>query len=310
MVPERRGGQRDRRALGACGAGGTSVAGALKDPNATRVPNTASPFVPGSRAPQHPEPEEGGYSQAGPVQPDDDASPGTGFCFVTGNGAPGGAPGDGDVDGGRTTLTTPLLPVGGMTDPTIGFRRWWYMNTPGEPDSMLIDISSDGVNWVRARTIRESHPDWHPELIRVKDYLVPGATVRVRFIAQDDGVGGIVEAAIDDLELHDAALLPTTVDQGTASSPRVTMSAPRPNPTSHVTTITLRLRDAGPARVAVYDVSGRFVALLHSGDATAGPLPLTWNGKDSQGRLAASGVYWIRADAVGEKLTRRFVLAR
>jgi hypothetical protein len=184
------------------------------------------------------------------------------------------------------------------------------MNSPGEPDSLLIDISSDGVNWIRTRTIRESHPDWHPELIRVKDFIVPGATVRVRFIAQDEGVGGIVEAAVDDLEVHDAALVPTTVDGGPAAPPRVTMSAPRPNPTSRVTSITLRLKDAGPARVAVYDVSGRFVALLHSGHITAGLLPLTWDGRDSRGRMAASGVYWVHADAGGEKLARRFVLAR
>jgi len=289
---------------------GTSFATALKDPTARGNPNAASPFSPGTLAPQHPEPEEGGFSQDGPVQPDDDASPGTGFCFVTGNGAVGGPPANGDVDGGKTTLTTPPLPLGGMTDPTIGFRRWYYMNTPGEPDSLLIDVSSDGVNWIRARTIRDSHPEWHQELIRVKDYLVPGATVRVRFIAQDEGVGGIVEAAIDDLELHDAALLPTHVGEGPATLPRAVLSAPRPNPTSRVATITLRLKDAGPARVAVYDIAGRFVALLHSGNATAGLLPLSWDGKDSRGRQAASGVYWIRADAGGEKLARRFVLAR
>ncbi|HKW51882.1 MAG TPA: choice-of-anchor B family protein, partial [Candidatus Eisenbacteria bacterium] len=230
---------------------GTSFGSAIKNPTARGNPGAASAFLPGTRAPQHPEPEEGGFSQDGPVQPDDDASPGTGFCFVTGNGAVGGAPADGDVDGGKTTLTSPPLPVGGMTDPTIGFRRWYYMNTPGEPDSLLIDLSSDGVNWVRARTIRESHPDWHPELIRVKDYIVPGATVRVRFIAQDEGVSSIVEAAIDDLELHDAALVPTHVGEGTAGAPRAVLSAPRPNPTSRTTTITLRLKDAGPARVAV-----------------------------------------------------------
>ena len=92
--------------------------------------------------------------------------------------------------------------------------------------------------------------------------------------------------------------------------PRAVLGAPRPNPASQTTTITLRLKDAGPAHVAVYDIAGRFVALLHSGNATAGFLPLTWDGRDSRGRQAASGVYWIRADAGGEKLARRFVLAR
>jgi choice-of-anchor B domain-containing protein len=269
--------------------------------------------APALRAPgavQHPEPEEGGFGAEGPVQPEDDASPGQGFCFVTSNGAPGGAPGDADVDGGRTTLTTPPIGISGMVEPMIGFQRWYYMNTPGEPDSLLIDISSDGVNWIRARTIRESHPEWHSELIRVRSYIVPGATVRVRFTAQDEGVGSIVEAAVDDLEVHDASLLPTPVLDGPEGAPLVTVGAPWPNPSPGAASITLRLRDAGPVHVAVYDVGGRFVATLREGFAVAGPLTLQWNGKNSRGHEAASGVYWIHAVAGGEKMARRVVLAR
>ena len=272
----------------------------------------AAPFL-GARAPgapQHPEPGEGGYGAEGPVQPDDDATPGTGFCFVTGNGAPGGLPADADVDNGKTTLTTPPINISGMTEPMIGFQRWYYMNTPGEPDSLLIDISSDGVNWVRALTIRDSHPEWHAEMIRVRSYIVPGAAVRVRFIAQDEGVGSVVEAAIDDLEAHDASLQPTPVVGGPDSSPLVTVGAPWPNPSPGSASISLRLRDAGPTRVAVYDVAGRFVAKLYDGVATAGPLTLRWNGRNSRGLASASGVYWIHATVGEETIVRRLVLAR
>lgn len=270
----------------------------------------AQPALRAPGAVQHPEPEEGGYSESGPVQPDDDASPGGGFCFVTGNGAPGGLPGDADVDGGKTTLTTPPISIAGMVEPTIGFQRWYYMNTPGEPDSLLIDISSDGVNWIRARTIRESHPEWHAELIRVKSYIVPGATVWVRFTAQDEGVGTVVEAAIDDLEVHDASLIPTNVSETPDTAPLVTVGAPWPNPSAGAASLTLRLRDAGRATVAVYDVAGRFVARLHDGFVVAGPLTLRWDGKNSRGREAASGVYWIHAVAAGQAIARRLVLAR
>ncbi len=275
--------------------------------------NPAAPFPrqPEQRAPQHPEPDEGGFTNSGPVQPGDDHSPGSGFCFVTGNGAPGGGIGDADVDGGRTTLTTPPLNMTGMTEPTIGFQRWWYMNTPGEPDSFLVDISADGVNWVRMLALKESHPEWHPELLRVKDYIVPSATVRVRFIAQDEGLGTVVEGAIDDFEFHDAVLVPTPVvgDPAPVVPPAV-LATPRPNPTSGAASVSLTLRDAGRARVAVYDVAGRFVRLLHDRPATAGPLILRWDGRDARGRETASGVYWIRADAAGERLTTRVVRAR
>jgi FlgD Ig-like domain len=263
-------------------------------------------------AAQHPEPEEGGFGEAGPVQPGDDYSPGNGFCFVTANGISGGDPNIGDVDGGRTTLTTPPLNMAGMIEPTVGFRLWYYMNTPGEPDSLLVECSSNGTSWVRVMTMRESRPEWHLEKIRVKDFIVPGSTVRFRFIAQDEGLGTIVEAAVDDFEFHDAMLVPSSVEPITVAPP-VQLEAPRPNPANPArggVTIGLRLRTAGAARVLVYDVSGRLVARLWDGLAPAGLLPVTWDGTDLRGRRAGSGVYWVRADAAGEMLSRRLVLAR
>jgi choice-of-anchor B domain-containing protein len=285
----------------------SSVPGAAAAPRAGALPGVQG-------AVQHPEPEEGGYSEAGPVQPGDDYSPGAGFCFVTANGIKDGDPNIGDVDAGRTTLTSPALNMAGMTDPTIGFRVWYYMNTPGEPDSLLVDVSNNGTTWVRVRTYRESRPSWFLEKIRIKDFIVPSSTVRVRFIAQDEGPGTIVEAAVDDFELHDAALLPASVPtEPVTVAPPVQLESPRPNPVNPAhgaVTLGLRLQSAGAARVQVYDVTGRLVARLHDGLAPAGLLPLTWNGTDLRGRRAGSGVYWVRAEAAGETMSRRLVLAR
>jgi hypothetical protein len=265
---------------------------------------------PASLAPQHDEPEEGGYNAEGPVQPGDDYTPGTGYCFVTANGPPDDKdPANGDVDGGRTTLTTPPLNMSGMSEPTIAFRRWYYMNTPGEPDSFQVDISRDGVAWVNLLNTRLSHPEWHLEEFRVRDYIVPGSATRVRFVAQDLGVGSIVEAAVDDFELFDASLRPTGVVEGPSATPAAVLGVPHPNPASNASAISLSLRDAGTVEVAVYDVRGRRVATLYHGSVPAGTLELVWKGEDSKGRRLASGVYWIRADAGGETFTRRIVRA-
>ena len=273
-----------------------------------------APALPRSRpllAAQHPEPgEDGGGGGSGPAQPGTDYSPGGSYCFVTGNGAPGGGVADADVDGGHTTLTTPALDMTGMVEPTVGFRRWYYCNTPGEPDSLLVDITADGTNWVRTRTIRESHPEWHHEVIRVRDWIVPSSTVRLRFIAQDEGVGGIVEAAVDDFEMHDAALLAASVPEDGAAAPPAMLLAPRPNPAAGAVTLPLRLRDAGRARVQVFDVAGRQVATLFDGSAAAGLLSVRWDGRDARGHVAGSGVYWVRAEAAGSVFRQRLVWLR
>lgn len=264
-------------------------------------------------AAQHPEPTEGEVT-AGPVAPGVDTTPGGGYCFVTGNGPTGAGVADYDVDGGKTTLKTPPLNMTGMADPTVTFQRWWHSNTPGEPDSMLIDISNDGTTWIPVRSIRDSHPHWHLEAVHVKDYLAsPGAAVRMRFIAQDQGpTEGIVEAGVDDFALFDASLLPVSVETPppTPSAPRALLEAPRPNPSAGTASLTLRTNVAGPARVFVYDVAGRRVATLFDGMAPAGPLKLQWDGRNGSGEMASSGIYWIRAEAAGGSFTRRLVRLR
>jgi hypothetical protein len=149
---------------------------------------------------------------------------------------------------------------------------------------------------------------------RLADFLAPTAEMRLRFRAEDLGAGSIVEAAVDDLEVHDATLVPSSVPVDPVTvAPPVQLEAPRPNPVNPAhgaVTIGLRLRSAGTARVQVYDVTGRLVAKLWDGPAPAGLVPVLWDGSDLRGRRAGSGVYWVRADVAGETLSRRLVLAR
>jgi choice-of-anchor B domain-containing protein len=264
--------------------------------------------------PQHEGHEEGIDAMAvGPVAPPADASPGPGgFCFVTGNGPAGGDVNLNDVDGGRTTLTSPLFDLTGMDDPVIGYERWYSMSSPGEPDSMLVELSVDGAAWVTARSIRESDPAWRFESVRVKDHLTPGAATQIRFVAQDDGPGGIVEAGIDDVTIWDASLVPGPPVPPTPPAPEApaVLDTPRPNPARASATTWLRLARPGTARVDVFDVAGRRVATLWDGPAPAGALPLEWRGEDARSGRAASGVYWIRATAEGRVLLRRVVWVR
>jgi choice-of-anchor B domain-containing protein len=262
------------------------------------------------RAGQHEEPAEGLMS-SGPVQPEDDHSPGAGgFCFVTGNGIPGKPPGDNDVDGGKTTLTTPALNMATMTDPYVHFARWYFMNSPGEPDSFLIEISANGSTWVRMSSSLTSQPFWRHDSFRVRDFITPSSTVRVRFIAQDQPPEGIVEAAVDDFEFYDGGVTPTGAKSPGGSAPAMTVGAPRPNPATRAASFTISLLAQGPVRVLVYDLAGREVRSLFDGVAAAGPRTLVWDGKDARGREVASGVYWIRARAAGMTAERRVVWVR
>lgn len=91
-----------------------------------------------------------------------------------------------------------------------------------------------------------------------------------------------------------------------------TVLPPYPNPFNPATTIRLYVApDTGAGLdVAVYDVRGRLVRELHRGQAAAGWLELTWDGRDDSGRGQASGVYFVHARQGGENQTFKLTLVK
>jgi flagellar hook assembly protein FlgD len=93
--------------------------------------------------------------------------------------------------------------------------------------------------------------------------------------------------------------------------PRVlSLRGPYPNPFNPSAAFELDLPAGGQVRLAVYDVGGRRVRSLEDGLAPAGRHRITWDGRDDRGRPVASGVYWLRLEAGGERRVLRGVLVR
>ena len=56
--------------------------------------------------------------------------------------------------------------------------------------------------------------------------------------------------------------------------------------------------------VALYDLSGRKVRVLHDQQQTAGPIALSWDGEDESGQLATPGNYILRVEVQGDAQTQ------
>ena len=71
-----------------------------------------------------------------------------------------------------------------------------------------------------------------------------------------------------------------------------------PNPFNGTTTVRYALAQSGPVKIAVYDVAGRFVRILRN-DAyvEAGEYSLVWDGRNGNGSVIASGVYFCRMNS-------------
>ncbi|HEY5134116.1 MAG TPA: M20/M25/M40 family metallo-hydrolase [Candidatus Krumholzibacteriaceae bacterium] len=91
---------------------------------------------------------------------------------------------------------------------------------------------------------------------------------------------------------------------------RVALYQNYPNPFNAVTTVSFALPEASNVEVAVYDISGRRVALIERGREEAGVVNRSWNGKDDRGRPLASGVYFLRLRAETSEAVRKIVILR
>ncbi|MFN0060422.1 MAG: hypothetical protein ACKVX7_18350 [Planctomycetota bacterium] len=144
------------------------------------------------------------------AQPEDDhsAAPGT-FAWVTGQGTVGGGIGAADVDSGTTTLVSPPLDLLALNAPTISYWRWYSNDEGASPslDVFVVQISANGTTWVTVETVgptgAEASGSWFQHTFDPATFITLGSAVHVRFIANDAAPGSIIEAAIDDFEVHD-----------------------------------------------------------------------------------------------------------
>lgn len=245
------------------------------------------------------------------AQPGADHTPGAGtMCFVTGNTSDAFTS---SVNGGKTTLTSPVLDLSAVADPRVVFWRWYYHSHPvggslALSQPFVTEISNDGgTTWSTVSLTQRSIGAWERIEIRVTDFFASPGNVRIRFTAQNR-VGGITEAAVDDFEYY----------PGSGSAAAVSLPSPARAGVAFAIS-ERRLRDAVAFQVNVgretnltahvIDVHGRVVATLFRGAVQPGSHDIRWDGRTESGH-AGAGVYFLRIDAAGETRSRKFVWVR
>ncbi len=159
---------------------------------------------------------QGGWEQAEPfgtifgggfAAPDGDATEGEGNvrAFVTENGTPGDQPGVADIDGGPTSLLSPVIDLA-ESDGQITFDRWFFSEGGVQhvPDFLTVDVSNDGgQTWIPipALTTGGTDGEWETASFQVGAYVIPTDQIRVRFTASDEPNNSIAEAGIDNFQV-------------------------------------------------------------------------------------------------------------
>jgi len=146
---------------------------------------------------------ERGDPQGTGVQPEDDATPAPGVnAWVTGLLAGSGL-GSFDVDGGTTTLASPVIDLTGQIGPVLQMSLFFSNSQGGNPgeDPLLVDVSGDGgASWVNALSTFTDIAPWTARQFPLSGLIPINDQFRVRVQTQDLGVGGsLVEAGVDDV---------------------------------------------------------------------------------------------------------------
>jgi endonuclease/exonuclease/phosphatase family metal-dependent hydrolase len=84
--------------------------------------------------------------------------------------------------------------------------------------------------------------------------------------------------------------------------------APRPNPLSHQTRFAFDLPQSAPVSLEVFDLTGRRVARVISGELPAGHHEVGWNAGDERGGPLRAGLYFARFGTRGLTRATRLVL--
>jgi flagellar hook assembly protein FlgD len=72
------------------------------------------------------------------------------------------------------------------------------------------------------------------------------------------------------------------------------LATPSPNPFQGATSVRFGLARASNVRLELFDLAGRRVRTLASGELAAGPHAISRDGRDEHGATLAAGVYFVR----------------
>ncbi|MBU1706542.1 hypothetical protein KKB28_01340, partial [bacterium] len=147
----------------------------------------------------------GTWNSDRPVQPEDDHSSSPGVnCWVT-DGRAGTGIGTYDIDGGKTTLFSPVWDLSGYANAAVELWSWYSNDEGSEPgtDYFIVDVSSNGgTDWVNLLTTNNDWEYWRNDFFFLNDYISLTSQVQLRVVASDEDPGSVVEAAVDDVCLY------------------------------------------------------------------------------------------------------------
>jgi len=199
-----------------------------------------------------------------------------------------------------------------LTPYQTALLSWWERySTESGWDYCYPEYSLNGTTWYTLiPQYSGSNTTWSKRTVDITDFCSSGSTFRIRFRLTSDG------SVVDDGWYVDDVSIDVYENTGVTGGPsqvlpvRTSLAPVRPNPSSGPVRISYQLAAATKVTLGIYDVAGRLVRTLASGQQGAGQHQLTWDGLDNSGEKAANGVYIYRLTAGDYTASRKLTVVR
>lgn len=211
--------------------------------------------------------------------------------------------------GGRVAATS-YIPTSGeyvgdeeLSDSTmvIDPGHWYRAIYEGSGDSLVFQLR-DSLNEVMST--KATAIDGPP--------VVTSAPLRIGHAGQANNP--FFQGKIDALSIHNYPYLGIKMTGITGESgilpDRITLEQNYPNPFNPITTIEFSLPERREATLTVYDLLGRQITTLLSGEMAPGTHTVQWDGTDQAGHAVSSGIYFYRLETGQENYMQKMVLLR
>jgi len=134
------------------------------------------------------------------------------LCYITGNGA--SSVGGDDVDGGSVELHSPIFDITPFYNPEIKFSYWFYNGfgggTPNDEYEIRLSNGTDEVQIELLELGNATVSEWTEFNIKVRDFMVPTATMELILIAADDNPGHVMKAGVDHFRVEEGSTVELT----------------------------------------------------------------------------------------------------
>ena len=181
--------------------------------------------------------------------------------------------------------------------------RFWMAGDPGSTPAikqMRVAAAGQSADFTADITgMWAWDPGWNSH---VWSFTANAASTTIEFYSMQTGDTG---PALDSVTVE----LNSVLDVGSGRTPALALLPCVPNPMRDATQLEFTLPRAMAARLSVFDLAGREVAMLADGAFAPGRHPVIWDGRTEKGR-AAAGLYYVQLSADGRRLARRLIVLR